>query len=121
MKRIGKQSKDITLKRVDGDKFEFVLEVGVYYVDNVETGVFINSDGSFLLFDNFEEYWNSHLDVSFWEEILGRTVHEPLSEAEATALTHVVEELRKEVYTGINQLYISDETWIDGLFEIVVE
>ena len=120
MKTIGKQSKEMTLKRIGGDEFKFFLEVGVYYIDGVEKGVFINTASSIIFFDNFDEYWNTDLDVEFWEKLLWHTNHELVSRAEATTLSHVVEELRKEVETGVNQIYINDETWIDGLFELVI-
>ena len=121
MKNIRKQSKEMKLRRTSGDKFEFMIEVGAYYIDNKEVGVFINVAGSFLLFDSYEEYWNSNLDVLFWEDILYHTVHDPITDLEATALTHVVEALRKETETGVNQLYLDDETIIDGVFDIVAE
>lgn len=121
MKRLGKQTKEITLKRIGGDEFQFCIEVGVYYIDNVEKGVLINTAGSIILFENFDEYWHTNLDVEFWEDMLWHTNRNPITDAEATVLSHVVEELRKEVYTGVNQLYLDDETWIDGLFDIVVE
>ena len=121
MKRLGKQSKEITLKRIGGDEFQIFLEVGVYYIDGKETGVLINTAGSVVLFDNFDEYWKTDLDVAFWEEMLCHTNHDDITESEATALSHVVEELRKEVYTGVNQIYLDDETWIDGLFDIIVD
>lgn len=121
MKTFGKQSKGITLKRIGGDEFKFDLEVGVYYINNKETGVFISVVDKTVFFDTFEEYWNGNLDKNAWEEILSETMlHDEVTANEATALNHVVEELRKEVYTGINQLYLDDETWITGLFVIVV-
>lgn len=120
MKKFGKQSKEITLKRVSGDKFEFTLEVGLYYINGKETGVFISTRGETVYFDNFDEYWKVDMNVEFWEDMFSKLTHDMITSSEASALSHVVEELRKEVYTGINQLYIDDETWIDGLFDIVV-
>ena len=121
MKKFGKQSKEITLKRTNGDNFSFTLEVGEYYIEGKATGIFINVEGNIIFFESFDEYWTTNLEKPFWEEILSGTIHDGITDAEATALSHVVEELRKEINTGINQLYIDDETWIDGLFDIVVE
>ena len=120
MKRLGKQSKEITLKRIGGDEFQFVIEAGYYYINGKETGVIINTAGSVVLFDTFEEYNKTNLDVDFWEEVLWHTNHDDITEAEATALSHVVDELIHETNTGVDQLYIDDETWIDGLFELVI-
>lgn len=119
MKKFGKQSKEITLQRIGGDKFKFTLEVGVYYIDGKETGLFINTAGGLVFFDDFDEYWTTNLEVIVWEDLLSYTNHDDITDYESTALSHVVEELRKEVYTGVNQLYLDDETWIDGLFDIV--
>ena len=120
MKKFGKQSKEITLKRINSDNFTFTIETGEYYIDGKETGVFINVEGCIVFFETFDEYWKTNLDKPFWEELLWHTNHDEITDAEATALGYVVEELRKETNTGINQLYIDDETWIDGLFDIVV-
>ena len=119
MKKFGKQSKEITLERLDGDIFTFTLEVGIYYIDNVDTGIFINTADTTIFFESFDEYWKTNLETDFWEDILCETTHEPITPVEAAVLSQVVEELRKEVYTGVNQLYINDETWIVGVFEIV--
>ena len=120
MKRLGKQSKEITLKRIRGDEFQFAIEAGYYYVNGKETGILINTAGSLVLFDSFDEYGKADLDINFWEEQLWHTNHETITSGEALALYHVVDELLHEVNTGVNQLYIDDETWIDGLFELVI-
>ena len=120
MKTIAKQIKEITLRRIEGDGFKFTIAAGNYYIDNKEVGVIIETGGgATVLFDSFDEYWNTDLDVEFWEKLLWDTNHEPVSCAEATALTHIVEELRKEVETGVNQIYINDESYVDGYFDIV--
>ena len=121
MKRIGKQTKEITLKRIGGDEFQFTLTAGSYYIGNKEIGMIIEANGSTVLFDSFDEYNKTDLDVDFWEEVLWHTNHDEITSVEANALYHVVDELLHETNTGVNQLYINDETWIDGLFDIVVE
>lgn len=120
MKRLGKQSKEITLKRTGDDKFQFTIEAGYYYINGKETGVIINTAGSVVLFDNFDEYNKADLDINFWEEVLWHTNHDEITKAEATVLSHVVDELIHETNTGVNRLYLDDETWIDGYFELVI-
>lgn len=121
MKKFGKQSKEIKLRRISGDKFEFTIEVGNYYIDNKETGVFINTIGEVVFFDSFDEYWRAYLDKDFWEDMFSKMTHDEITNVEATVLMHVVEELRKEVETGVNQLYIDDETWTTGVFDIIFD
>lgn len=120
MKRIGKQTKEMTLKRIGEDEFQFTITAGSYYIDDKEIGVIIETACATILFDSFEEYWNTDMNKEFWEELLWKNSHEPINEIEATALSHVVEELRMESNNGINQIYLNDETWIDGLFELVI-
>ena len=122
MKRLGKQSKEMTLKRIEGDEFQFTISAGSYYIDNKEIGVIIEVNGSIVLFDSFDEYWKTDLvDINFWEELLWHINHDTISSSEAKALSHVVEELIRETNTGVNQIYIDDETWIDGIFDLVTE
>ena len=120
MKRLGKQTKEMTLKRICEDEFQFTITAGSYYIDDKEIGVIIETACATILFDSFEEYWNTDMNKEFWEELLWKNSHEPINEIEATALSHVVEELRMESNNGINQIYLNDETWIDGLFELVI-
>ena len=120
MKRMTKQTKEMTLKRMGGDEFQFTVAAGSYYVDNKEIGVIIETACATILFDSFEEYWNTDMNKVFWEELLWKYSHEPITDIEASALSHIVEELRMESINGINQIYINDESWIDGLFELVI-
>ena len=54
--------------------------------------------------------------------MLWHTNHDEITKAEAIVLSHVVDELLHETNTGVNQLYIDDETWItDIIFDIVSE
>lgn len=122
MKKFGKQSRDITLRRVGDDTFEFTLEVGIYYIDNVEKGIFISTEGQTVFFESFDEYLRSSLDSHFWEDMLCKTPHEqPITDFESSVLVCVVDELRRETETGINQLYLDDETFVDGVFDMIFE
>ena len=120
MKKFGMQTREMNLKRIGGDEFQIDVMAGSYYIDNKEIGVVLEVNNSgMILFDSFEEYWNTDMDKGFWEELLWKHSHDPITDIEATALHHVVEELRMESTNGVNQIYINDETWIDGLFDIV--
>ena len=118
MKRLGKQTKDITLKRIGGDEFQFTVSAGNYYINDKEVGVIIETDSATILFEPQE--FNGNMDEHFWEEMFSKYVHEPIDDQEAIVLDHVVGELLRETNTGVNQLYLDDETWIDGYFDLVI-
>ena len=122
MKRLGLQTKEMLLKRIGGDEFIISVTAGSYYIDNKEIGVVLEvNDSGMILFESFDEYWNTDMNKDFWDELLWKHSHEPITDVEATALSHVVEELRMESVNGVNQIYINDETWIDNIFELVLE
>ena len=122
MKNLGLQTKEMTLKRTSGDEFQFTIIAGYYYENNEERGVIIEVPNSgIVMFDSHDEYWKHDMDKNFWNELFSSYSYEEITDHEATILSHVVEELRREVETGINQIYVNDETWIDGIFELVTE
>ena len=112
MKKFGKQSKEITLKRTGGD-FLVKMEVGYYYKNNEEIGPFIDINKNIIFFASFKEYWRTYLPKLLID------LEGELTKTEASVLSHVVEELRIETETGVNQLYLDDETWITGVFDII--
>ena len=120
MKRLGKQTKEITLKRIESDGFQFTIKAGYYYIDNKEVGVIIETGGAIVLFDSQEEYNGNMMGEEFWEDIFSKWDHVPFNDQESMVLDSVVGELLRETNTGVNQLYIDDETWIDGYFELVI-
>ena len=118
MERIGKQTKEITLKRIGGDEFQFTVKAGNYFIDNEEKGVIIETGSATVLFDHQE--YKGGMDKDFWEGMFCNSSHDPINEQEAIVLNHVVNELIHETNTGVNQLYLDDEIWIDGYFELVI-
>ena len=121
MKTLKLQTREMTLKRIGGDEFLINVTAGSYFINNKEIGVLIEINNSgIVLFDSFDEYWETRMDKDFWESLLKET-HEPITDIEATSLSHVVEELRIESISGVNQIYLNDENWITDVFELVLE
>ena len=107
MKIICKQSKEMAVKRkTDGILTDVI--VSYLYENNKEAGISINVNNSTeVIFKDTKELFNTKLDADFWEEMLWQCGNrKKINNLEAAELSSIVDELIKEVNTGINQYYI---------------